>query len=300
MTFEACAEELLSGGSTANAVAAVLKRCLDGACQEDDLRPVLEVAAFVSAKDLTLELLGGNQDAVDRLCHMNLLRYSGFDQGNTYSIHHLHQDALRLDRSPTEAMRAVTSILTSIDCQDPKTFARGRAMLVHVDAVEQWKFNSKEEQLQFAEVLRVSGEILMRVDCRYAKAEKVNRTALEIVRTVHGDDHDAAFVAELLNGLATALERQVLFFVPFCSITAPRYGGFFDFQGKLDDAVPLYLQALAIDEKVYGKDHPEVATDMNNLAHLYEAQVRNFNTFYSITAPHYGEYFACLGKVRGS
>ena len=55
---------------------------------------------------------------------------------------------------------------------------------------------------------------------------------------------------------------------------------FFDFQGKLDDAVPLYLEALAIDEKVYGEDHPEVATDLNNLALLYKTQVR-FSFFFS-------------------
>eukprot|EP00959_Pyramimonas_sp_CCMP1952_P303380 6348928-Pyramimonas_sp.AAC.1 len=40
--------------------------------------------------------------------------------------------------------------------------------------------------------------------------------------------------------------------------------------GKYDDALPLYGRSLAIDEKVYGKEHPEVATDLNNLAVLYE------------------------------
>jgi len=33
-------------------------------------------------------------------------------------------------------------------------------------------------------------------------------------------------------------------------------------------------RALAIDEKVYGRDHPELAADMSNLAGLLEAQVR--------------------------
>ena len=46
------------------------------------------------------------------------------------------------------------------------------------------------------------------------------------------------------------------------------------FQGKYDQAEPLYKRSLAIDEKVYGPDHPEVATDLNNWAGLLEAQVR--------------------------
>jgi hypothetical protein len=34
------------------------------------------------------------------------------------------------------------------------------------------------------------------------------------------------------------------------------------------EAEPLYRRALAIDEASYGPDHPEVATDLNNLAGL--------------------------------
>ncbi|CAN0557886.1 unnamed protein product, partial [Ectocarpus sp. 12 AP-2014] len=43
-------------------------------------------------------------------------------------------------------------------------------------------------------------------------------------------------------------------------------------QRKFQDAEPLYERSLAIDEKVYGPDHPEVATDLNNYAALYEVQ----------------------------
>ena len=37
------------------------------------------------------------------------------------------------------------------------------------------------------------------------------------------------------------------------------------FQGKCEEAEPLYKHSLAIDKKVYGPDQPEVATDLNNL-----------------------------------
>ena len=45
-------------------------------------------------------------------------------------------------------------------------------------------------------------------------------------------------------------------------------------QGKLDDAKPLYEEALAIWKKVHGEEHPLVATGLNNLAQLLEALVR--------------------------
>ena len=44
-------------------------------------------------------------------------------------------------------------------------------------------------------------------------------------------------------------------------------------QGKLEEALPLYKRSRAIDEKVYGPDHPEVATDLNNEALLLQDMV---------------------------
>ncbi|CAM9827635.1 unnamed protein product, partial [Ectocarpus fasciculatus] len=45
-------------------------------------------------------------------------------------------------------------------------------------------------------------------------------------------------------------------------------------QGQYEEAEPLYRRSLAIDEKVYGPDHPAVATVLNNWAGLLEKQVR--------------------------
>ena len=41
-------------------------------------------------------------------------------------------------------------------------------------------------------------------------------------------------------------------------------------QGKLDEAEPLMLRALTINEKMLGADHPDVAQGCNNLAMLYQ------------------------------
>ena len=46
----------------------------------------------------------------------------------------------------------------------------------------------------------------------------------------------------------------------------------YDNQGAYAKAEPLYLRALAINEKVLGPDHPGTATSLNNLALLYDNQ----------------------------
>ena len=43
-------------------------------------------------------------------------------------------------------------------------------------------------------------------------------------------------------------------------------------QGENDRAEQLYRRSLAIREKALGPDHPDVATSLDNLAKLYQAQ----------------------------
>lgn len=47
-------------------------------------------------------------------------------------------------------------------------------------------------------------------------------------------------------------------------------------QGKHAEAEPLFKRSLAIDEEVYGPDHPQVAQDLHNWAGLLRSQVRVF------------------------
>ena len=65
-------------------------------------------------------------------------------------------------------------------------------------------------------------------------------------------------------------------------------------QGKYEEAEPLYQQALAIDEKVYGQDHPEVATDLSSLANLYWNQGK-----YEEAEPLYQRALAIREQVFG-
>jgi tetratricopeptide (TPR) repeat protein len=66
-------------------------------------------------------------------------------------------------------------------------------------------------------------------------------------------------------------------------------------QGKFEQAEPLYQRALAIDEKVYGQDHPEVATDLRSLAILYEDQGK-----FEQAEPLYQRALAIREQVFGS
>ena len=43
-------------------------------------------------------------------------------------------------------------------------------------------------------------------------------------------------------------------------------------QGSYAEAEPLYRRSLAIKEKAFGPEHPDVALSLNNLALLYDAQ----------------------------
>ena len=59
-------------------------------------------------------------------------------------------------------------------------------------------------------------------------------------------------------------------------------------------AEPLFKRALVIDEKTLGPDHPDVGSDMNNLADLYDRQGR-----YSEAEPMYKRALAIDEKAQG-
>ena len=82
----------------------------------------------------------------------------------------------------------------------------------------------------------------------YPEAERMYCLALKDAEESIPTDHH---VAKILNRLAQVYEEQ----------------------GKLDAAEPLFKRALAIYEKVFGNEHQYVATALNNLGLLYEAQV---------------------------
>jgi len=64
--------------------------------------------------------------------------------------------------------------------------------------------------------------------------------------------------------------------------------------GLYNQAKPLYERSLAISKKIHGKEHPDVAASLNNLAVLYEEQGN-----YDQAKPLYERSLAIFEKVHG-
>lgn len=58
------------------------------------------------------------------------------------------------------------------------------------------------------------------------------------------------------------------------ALTTPRRPPVGTFQGKLEEARPLYVQVLEILSATVGEEHPNYASTLNNRAMLLERQVR--------------------------
>ena len=87
---------------------------------------------------------------------------------------------------------------------------------------------------------------------------------LEILGATVGEQHPN-YASALNNRARTFLSHLLLIF-----------------QGKLDEAGPLYVWATEVWEKVLGPDHPQVATALNNRALLLNEQVRAVRVFQKI------------------
>jgi len=85
---------------------------------------------------------------------------------------------------------------------------------------------------------------------KYKKAIPVGEQARQLAAGIWGPTH--LKVATSCNNLAMLYETQ----------------------NSLEEAEPLYLEAIKIDRKALGKDNPPLVTHLNNLASLYEAQNR--------------------------
>ena len=66
-------------------------------------------------------------------------------------------------------------------------------------------------------------------------------------------------------------------------------------QGRYTEAIPIFEEALAIDEKALGPDHPDVAKSLNNLAMVYQALGD-----YSKTEPLYKRSLVIFEKTHGA
>eukprot|EP00903_Cladosiphon_okamuranus_P016211 g14959.t1 len=103
-----------------------------------------------------------------------------------------------------------------------------------------------------------------------------------------GADHQGFIVLDALwrsveelsgdHGLEVASYDASVGELEFCEATADvakcyfSVASLFGLQGKYEEAEPLYKRTQDIDEKVYGPDHPEVASILNNWAEVLKKQ----------------------------
>ncbi len=133
------------------------------------MKHALNVAAFVNTDNMSLSLLGGDKDAVNRLYKLNLLRIVDEDM---YSIHRLHQEAARKGASPSDAIEALGDVLTKCAIDGMKQCDMLRRMKPHIDTLRQFmttkehhsSLKSGNEFLAFANLLERMGDFFLCFD----------------------------------------------------------------------------------------------------------------------------------------
>ncbi|CAN0474349.1 unnamed protein product, partial [Scytosiphon promiscuus] len=111
---------------------------------------------------------------------------------------------------------------------------------------------------------------------KYAEAEPLYARCQAIQEKVLGPEHPD--YATTLRNRAVLLKSQHLegnvspsFWIRTCfNLDATALSTVF--HGTYAEAQPLHQRCLAIDEKVYDPDHPQIAADLNNWAVLLESR----------------------------
>jgi tetratricopeptide (TPR) repeat protein len=279
-------------GGVHDAVSLALKKALAYA-DKQGVGHVLEVAAFLSPDNLTLELLGCNRPTARRLCELSLLRHVGND---VYTIHRLHQEAARDGLSPLKAISAIRKALEGFDPNNSDAWKFGISMIPHVESLETnvdimmtngaiilendgyleyaceyaWILHSYAKILDWVPLNEAKNTTLdyHDIDERmiryynnhnktyYKKARLYYEQSLEMQRHVYGPEYMNTDLASTLNNLGN-LERKL---------------------GNYDEARLYYEQSLAMQRHVYGPDakNTELATILRNLGELKIA-LRNYD-----------------------
>lgn len=105
---------------------------------------------------------------------------------------------------------------------------------------------------------------------KYKEAANLLNDALSIREKTLGENHPAvSFFIQTVNHAIVNYNLEFKQVAATLNNLAVLYGK----RGKYKDAEPLCKRALEIREKVLGKDHPDVAKQLNNLALLCQNQV---------------------------
>jgi tetratricopeptide (TPR) repeat protein len=115
---------------------------------------------------------------------------------------------------------------------------------------------------------------------RYDEAKPLYVKALAMRRRVHGAERDHPDIVTSLNSLAGLYKTHKTQSLQVAiRLRKHRSGTGLDW---VDEAELLYVEALEMNRRMHGaeKDHPDIATSLNNLARLYVSKGRRNATFY--------------------
>jgi len=147
---------------------------------------------------------------------------------------------------------------------------------------------------------------------RYAQAEPLYRTSLEIREKSFGAAHPLA--AEARNDIGFLYLQQGKYkeaegwlekafrdwesatgFEAYAAVALNNLALLNRLQGRFDKAESLYKQAAAVEEKAFGAEHPELATTRMSLGALYQAWGKNGQAIEA-----YKQALALLEKTVGA
>ena len=207
--------------------------------------------ALADAADDPLELY----DLLEPLGSYSLIRVEPESQG--LSLHRLVQEVIRAELGNDcfqnwvdPLFKAAKQVLPEkdedLDYKDWPTLA---PLVNHVQELADHCQQQDIASTDAADVFHAMGAYLLERG-QYALADPLLQKALELRRSLLGDEHED--IADSLDRAARSHELQ----------------------GRYGEAEPLYQEALAMRKRLLGEEHPDVAQSLNNLAALYRDQGR--------------------------
>jgi len=255
----------------------------------NDLAPVFDNGTKAASLRAALADPQIREDALSALASLSLIALD-LDTRD-FSAHRLIQVACR-DLTDDSRFKWISVAVRAISASYPNgkfgTWPSCERLSRHAEAVANCAPDSIGPPLS---------QLLGRLDyylsqrAQFARAEGASRRALVINEKFYGPDDSN--VARSLNNLADllretqrtdeaeplmrralAIEEKAHGSAQSTAACLVSLGSLLRETHRYEEAEQFIRRALAIDEKIHGPDHPEVATDLNNLAHVLIATDR--------------------------
>src|SRR5262249_11573583 len=261
-------------------------------------QPVLRQLASCSAVDGTTELVKGLCTLLiaGSLCAETSRLSEAVRKAGDYSRQGLNQEA---EKAVAEALSIADNIQVSEDDFEVAAslnnlasliYARGeldRAAQLFERCRQAYESLAGPDDTRLATVLYNLAGVHVEQG-RYVQAEALYRRALESRENAFGAEHP--LVAAVRNGVGflylqhekyrearPLLEKALRIwenstgYEAYTAVALNNLALVWRLQGSLDQAETLYKRAMAVEEKAFGAEHPELATTRMSLAALYRA-----------------------------